>query len=134
MDKSQHPLNLCRTRTILSLFTGCQKPFFCYVFDTSLQLVIYPSLGFNKRHKTTFTDFLWENTKISNCPWITPLTEKKAQVSFVSCPDMLFSDTSTSLVIPRGTKQVRAGISQNSLYLAIKRSVKSGLNKVRNIC
>jgi len=65
---------------------------------------------------------------------MTSLNEKVAQVSFVSCPDMLFSDTSACLVMPGGNKQVRAGISQNLFYLVIKRPVKSGLYKDWNTC
>lgn len=65
---------------------------------------------------------------------MTPLNEKMAQVSFVSCPDTLFSDTSASLVMPGGNKQVSTGISQNLFYLVIKRPVKSGLYKDWNIC
>lgn len=65
---------------------------------------------------------------------MTPLNEDMTQVSFVSCPGMLSFDTSASLVMPGGNKQVRAGISQNLFYLVIKRSVKSGLYKDYNIC
>lgn len=60
---------------------------------------------------------------------MTPLNEDVTQVSFVSCPGMLSSDTSTSLVVPGGTKQVRAGISLNLFYFLIKRSIKYGLHK-----
>lgn len=55
---------------------------------------------------------------------MTPLNNDMTQVSFVSCPGMLSSDTSTNLVMPGGKKQVRDGISQNLFYLVIKRSVK----------
>lgn len=44
---------------------------------------------------------------------MTPLNEAMTQVSFVSCPGVLSFDTSTSLVMPGGNKQGRAGISQN---------------------
>lgn len=65
---------------------------------------------------------------------MTPLNEDMTQVSFVSCPGMLSFDTSTCLVMPGGNKQVRAGISQNSIYLVIKGPVKSDLYKDCNIC
>lgn len=65
---------------------------------------------------------------------MTPLNEAMTQVAFVSCPGVLSFDTSTSLVMPGGNKQVGAAISQNLFYLLIKRPVKYGLYKECNIC
>lgn len=75
------------------------------------------------RHKTAVI-FFSKQRQISNRPWMTPLNEAMTQVSFVSCPGVLSFDTSTSLVMPGGNKQVRAGISQKFVLFVDKKASK----------
>lgn len=132
MCQSKHPLTLCKNN-IPPFYWVSKTLLFCYTFDTVFPPVTCSSLGFNKRHKTALI-FFSKQKQIPNCPWMTPLNEAMTQVSFVSCPGMLSFDTSTSLVMLGGNKQVRAGISQNLCYLLIKRPVKYDLYKQYNIC